>query len=81
MHSEIAATIEELLALMAGNLEDVASEAGVSYSALYSWSTGRRHPSRPNLKRLAAVAGERADRLAELADGLRARVADASGPT
>jgi transcriptional regulator with XRE-family HTH domain len=52
----------------------VADEAGVSYSALYSWATGRRRPSRENLKRLAEVATRRADRLADLAEGIHSRL-------
>ena len=67
-----AETIEELLAVTAGRLEDLAEEAGVSYSALYSWATGRRRPSRRNLDRLAELAEDRAERLAELAARLGA---------
>ncbi len=73
MGPEIAKLIDELLDTTAGRLEDVAEEAGVSYSALYSWATGRRRPSRSNLERLASVASERAERLAELAEGIRER--------
>lgn len=74
MEPGIATLIDELLDTTAGRLEDVAAEAGVSYSALYSWATGRRKPSPDNLARLASVAAERADRLASLADGIRSRV-------
>ena len=74
MESGIAGLIDELLDTTAGRLEDVAEEAGVSYSALYSWATGRRRPSRENLARLADVAARRADRLADLAQGLRSRL-------
>mgnify|MGYP001123019096 CR=1 FL=1 len=78
-HKGIAALIDELLATMAGRLEDVARDADVSYSALYSWSTGRRRPSRKNLERLASLARERADRLAHLAERLRGRVEPGEG--
>jgi transcriptional regulator with XRE-family HTH domain len=74
MEPGIAHLIDELLDTTAGRLEDVASEAGVSYSALYSWATGRRSPNPENLARLASVASRRADRLASLADGIRERV-------
>ena len=74
MERGIARLIDELLDTTAGRLEDVADEAGVSYSALYSWATGRRRPSRENLKRLAEVAARRADRLADLAEGIRSRL-------
>jgi len=55
-------------------MEDVAEEAGVSYSALYSWATGRRRPGRRNLERLATLAEERAMRLERLAERLREQV-------
>lgn len=74
MEPGIASLIDELLDTTAGRLEDVAAEAGVSYSALYSWATGRRRPSPENLKRLADVATERADRLSDLAHGIRRRI-------
>ncbi|MFO7893136.1 MAG: helix-turn-helix transcriptional regulator [Longimicrobiales bacterium] len=74
MESGISVLIDELLDTTAGRLEDVAEEAGVSYSALYSWATGRRRPSPENLERLASVAARRANRLANLADGLRTRL-------
>lgn len=76
MGNETAMTglVDELLETTAGRLEDVAEEAGVSYSALYSWSTGRRRPSRENLKRLAGVAAQRAERLARVAERLQRRI-------
>ena len=73
MDTAIAGLIDELLDTTAGRMEDVAREAGVSYSALYSWATGRRRPSRANLKRLARLATRRADRLSRLAEGLHRR--------
>jgi transcriptional regulator with XRE-family HTH domain len=74
MEPPIASLIDQLLDTTAGRLEDVAAEAGVSYSALYSWATGRRSPNPDNLARLASVAAKRADRLAELAGVIRERV-------
>lgn len=81
MDPEIASLINAVLDVTAGRLEDVAAEAGVSYSALYSWATGRRRPNPENLARLASVAARRADRLTNLADGIRERVNGASGTT
>jgi transcriptional regulator with XRE-family HTH domain len=63
--------VGELLDGIAGRMEDVARESGVSYSALYSWATGRRRPGRRNLERLASLAEARAARLEALADELR----------
>lgn len=74
MEPGIAGLIDELLDTTAGRLEDVAQEAGVSYSALYSWATGRRRPSRENVRRLASLASDRASRLNELADRLHTRL-------
>jgi hypothetical protein len=64
--------VGSLIRLVAGRIEDVASEAGVSYSALYAWGTGRRRPSRPNLEELVIVAERRSEALADLAVELRA---------
>jgi AcrR family transcriptional regulator len=70
----VSGLVEDLLEGIAGRMEDVAQEAGVSYSALYSWATGRRRPGRRNLERLASLAEQRAGRLDDLADRLRARL-------
>lgn len=66
--------VGDLLEGIAGRMEDVAQEAGVSYSALYSWATGRRRPGPRNLEKLARLAEQRADRLEGLAERLRTRV-------
>lgn len=71
---DISELVEDLLEGIAGRMEDVAHEAGVSYSALYSWATGRRRPGRRNLERLATLADERANHLVRLADRLREQV-------
>lgn len=70
----VSELIGDLLEGIAGRMEDVAQEAGVSYSALYSWATGRRRPGRRNLERLASLAEERSSRLDALAAELRARL-------
>ena len=78
-NAPVSGLIGDLLEGIAGRMEDVAQEAGVSYSALYSWATGRRRPGRRNLERLAKLAEQRADRLDRLAERLRARVGDNGG--
>lgn len=69
----ISELVGDLLEGIAGRMEDVAEEAGVSYSALYSWATGRRRPGKGNLEKLATLAQQRADRLERLANRLRDR--------
>lgn len=70
-----------LLRGIAGRMEDVAQEAGVSYSALYSWATGRRRPGRANVEKLAALAEQRAEELEEVAAELRERLdREGAGP-
>jgi transcriptional regulator with XRE-family HTH domain len=71
---DISELVEDLLEGIAGRMEDVAQEADVSYSALYSWATGRRRPGRRNLEKLASIADRRAERLTRLAARLRDQV-------
>jgi transcriptional regulator with XRE-family HTH domain len=75
----ISGVVTDLLGGIAGRMEDVAREAGVSYSALYSWATGRRRPGRRNLEKLASLAQQRAEELEALAVELRARVENGRG--
>lgn len=75
----VADVVGDLLRGIAGRMEDVAREAGVSYSALYSWATGRRRPGRKNIEKLAALAEQRAEELTTLASELRARLERTSG--
>lgn len=70
----VSELVGDLLEGIAGRMEDVAQEAGVSYSALYSWATGRRSPGRRNLEKLARLAEQRATRLEGLAEELRGEV-------
>jgi transcriptional regulator with XRE-family HTH domain len=72
--------VGDLLEGIAGRMEDVAREAGVSYSALYSWATGRRRPGRRNLEKLASLAEERAARLERLAHELRGQLGNGDRP-
>lgn len=71
---DISELVGTLLEGIAGRMEDVAQEAGVSYSALYSWATGRRRPGRRNLEKLASLADQRAERLTRLGARLREQV-------
>lgn len=70
----VSELVGDLLEGIAGRMEDVADEAGVSYSALYSWATGRRRPGPRNLEKLARLAEQRAGRLEDLAEELRTRL-------
>jgi transcriptional regulator with XRE-family HTH domain len=72
--------VGDLLQGIAGRMEDVAQEAGVSYSALYSWATGRRRPGRRNLEKLASLAEDRAVRLEQLASELRGQLGNGGQP-
>ena len=72
--NEISEVVGDLLQGIAGRMEDVAQEAGVSYSALYSWATGRRRPGRQNLEKLAKLAQQRSRELEEVASELRKRL-------
>lgn len=75
----VADVVGDLLRGIAGRMEDVAKEAGVSYSALYSWATGRRRPGRQNLEKLARLAEQRSDELSRLATELRRRLDSGKG--
>lgn len=75
----VADVVGDLLRGIAGRMEDVAREAGVSYSALYSWATGRRRPGRKNIEKLAALAEQRAEELGALASELRSRLEKTGG--
>lgn len=77
--TRVSAVVGDLLDGIAGRMEDVAREAGVSYSALYSWATGRRRPGRQNLERLAQLAEQRCGELEELAAELRSRLESNGG--
>lgn len=70
----VSDVVGDLLQGIAGRMEDVAGEAGVSYSALYSWATGRRRPGRKNLEKLALLAEQRSEELDSVATELRAKL-------
>lgn len=75
----VSDVVGDLLQGIAGRMEDVAREAGVSYSALYSWATGRRRPGRQNLEKLAALAEQRSEELDTLATELRKKLDSRGG--
>lgn len=77
----VSEVVGDLLQGIAGRMEDVAREAGVSYSALYSWATGRRRPGRGNLEKLALLAEQRSEELEALAEELRTRLERDGGGT
>lgn len=52
-------------------MRQLAAESGLSYDVLRSWRTGRRHPNRESIRKLAAGLTDRADRLKSLAGELR----------
>lgn len=76
----VSDVVGDLLHGIAGRMEDVAREAGVSYSALYSWATGRRRPGRQNLEKLATLAKQRSEELDTVAAELRKRLEGSDDP-
>jgi ribosome-binding protein aMBF1 (putative translation factor) len=52
-------------------LKQLAAEARISYDVVRSWKSGRRRPSREGARRLALGLEEHANRLLELARGIR----------
>jgi transcriptional regulator with XRE-family HTH domain len=71
--STIAASVATACTESAGTVQALAEEVGVSYAALCSWSRGRRRPPPHRLLKLAEVLDSRAERLREIAAGLRAQ--------
>lgn len=68
---EVRAMLDKALRIVMGNLQEVADEAGVSYSTLRAWADGRRNPSPDNLRKVAAVLERRGGELQAIAHGLR----------
>jgi hypothetical protein len=64
---KVAPLVARVSEVVAARLEEIASEAGVSYHTLYAWGRGRRHASPRHLLRLAEVVRRRAALLEELA--------------
>jgi transcriptional regulator with XRE-family HTH domain len=76
---EVPETVSRACTESAGTVQALASEVGVSYAALCSWSRGRRQPPPHRLRRLADVLDDRSERLREIAGELRA-CADGNSP-
>lgn len=64
--------IAEAVELTAGELTDLAEEAGVSRSTLYAWTTGLRNPSARNLASLLTILENRRERLGRIVEALQA---------
>lgn len=55
-------------------MRQLAAESGLSYDVLRSWRSGRRHPNKESVRRLAEGLAARAERLNRLAQNLRETV-------
>jgi ribosome-binding protein aMBF1 (putative translation factor) len=52
-------------------MRQLAAESGLSYDVLRSWRSGRRHPNKDSVRRLAEGLNGRAERLQQLSRELR----------
>ncbi len=52
-------------------MRQLAAESGLSYDVLRSWRSGRRHPNKESVRRLAEGLSGRAERLNQLSRELR----------
>jgi lambda repressor-like predicted transcriptional regulator len=75
--NDIAALIERALAEGPFSIQQLATDAGISYDTLYSWAKRRRIPRGENLVELAKSFERRAEILEIIAQDLR-RVANAA---
>lgn len=66
--AEVRRVMDKVFEEAAVSMESLAEEAGISYATLHAWRTGRRNPSRENLRALAAALRRRSAKLAELAE-------------
>ena len=60
-------------------MRQLAAETGLSYDVLRSWRSGRRHPNKESVRRLAEGLAARAERLNQLARELRDTVESPNG--
>ncbi|HZG43139.1 MAG TPA: helix-turn-helix transcriptional regulator [Longimicrobium sp.] len=70
-NDRISRAIERALSEGPFTIQQLASEAGVSYDTLYSWVKGRRVPRPANVRQLASGLTKKSDLLRELADALK----------
>ena len=61
---------------MTSSVREIADSIGVSEDTVLSWRSGRRSPSRKNVRKIAELADERADRLRGVATELREAASD-----
>jgi AcrR family transcriptional regulator len=67
---EVAVLVKRAIEVAAGQVEDLAAEAGISKHTLYAWAAGRRRAPAEKLERFAAVLRRRSGELAALAADL-----------
>jgi transcriptional regulator with XRE-family HTH domain len=70
----ITRAIERALSEGPFTIQQLASEAGVSYDTLYSWVRGRRVPRPENVRQLACGLEKRAELLHAIAEDLNAAI-------
>lgn len=75
---EVGMAAKRALHVIVQSVKDVASELGVSAQAVTSWRSGRRTPSAENLRKIASLADEKADRLRGLAVEVRRAASERS---
>lgn len=75
----LAALVRRALEEGPFTIQQLATEAGVSYDTLYSWAKHRRVPRRENVEQLAKGFESRAERLWKIARDLRMASEDGRG--
>lgn len=73
---EAAMTAKRALRAISPTVGEIASALDVSEATVTSWRAGRRSPSDANLRKLASLADEQADRLRGAAVELRRVASD-----
>lgn len=68
---EAAMIAKKTMETLTPEMQEMAESLGVSYSSMKFWKTGDRTPSPENMRKLADLADEKADRLLTLAGRLR----------
>lgn len=77
---EASMTAQRALHTLAPGVKGIASELDVSAQAVTSWRSGRRTPSAENLRKIAALADERADQLRGVAVEIRRLASEEDHP-
>jgi transcriptional regulator with XRE-family HTH domain len=68
---DLAALIQRVLDEGPFSIQQLASDAGITYDTLYSWAKRRRVPRPENLQQLAVALQSRAEALRRIAEELR----------